>query len=150
MTDVFGREGARPTVGCDAVIFDVRKGELRVLLIKRGHEPFLGKWALPGGFMEWGESCETAAARELQEETGLTGVRLEQLGVFSEPGRDPRGTIVSVAYFGLVDDNNLAIKAADDAAEAQWFEVEKCPELAFDHTLILKKALDYMRNKKRL
>jgi len=141
MTTGFGRTGKRPTVGCDNVIFKLEKSKLFVLLIKRGHAPYKGKWALPGGFMEWNESCEGAAARELAEETGLRGIRLKPVGVFSEPGRDPRGTIISVSYWAEFRGNKLNVRGGDDATEAVWFNINDCPALAFDHDMILQKAL---------
>ncbi len=140
MADIFGRTGKRPTVACDIVVLS-GKPDRFVLLVKRAKEPFKGKWALPGGFMEWDESCEQCAARELNEETSLKDVDLKLLGVFSEPGRDPRGTIVSVAYVGHIDHTNTLIKAGDDAAETAWFSVHTPPTLGFDHADIIKKAL---------
>jgi len=94
--------------------------------------------------MEWDESCETAAARELAEETGLKKVTLKPLGVFSEPGRDPRGTIISVAFWGEVPQSRMKVAGGDDAAEARWFALKDLPELAFDHGKILKEALKRM------
>lgn len=141
MNDLFGREGKRPTLGTDCVIFTKRKNEWYVLLIERGHEPYKGKWALPGGFMEWNESCEQSAARELQEETLLQNVDLKLVGVFSKPGRDPRGTIVSIAFWGVIDEKTAMVAAhGDDAANHQWFNVNKLPKLAFDHAEILASA----------
>lgn len=143
-SDVYGREGKRPTLGADSVILvksPTAASGWKVLLIERGHEPYKGKWALPGGFMEWGESCEQAAARELEEETSLKNVELKQLGVFSKPGRDPRGTIVSVAFWGVVDERAAAqARGGDDAARAEWFDLERTPPLAFDHGDILAAA----------
>jgi 8-oxo-dGTP diphosphatase len=143
MKRIFGRSGKRPTVGCDAVVFRSAGAMIEVLLIKRGHEPFKGKWALPGGFMERNESCEQAVKRELQEETGLKKIKLQQIGAFSKPGRDPRGTIISVSYMGFAPANAIA-KGSDDAVEAKWFPVKKHPKMAFDHELILKTALQRM------
>jgi len=144
----FGRSGKRPTVGCDSVIFGKDGGRTLVLLVKRGKAPFKGKWALPGGFMEWDESCEHAAQRELAEETGLKGIKLSPIGVFSAPGRDPRGTIISVAYWGAVGKRKMTVAGGDDAAEAAWFDIKKCPALAFDHDKILKAGLRMMVSKK--
>lgn len=141
--------GKRPTVGCDCVILVRRKNVWQVLLIERGHDPYKGKWALPGGFMEWGESCERAAARELEEETSLKNVQLKLLGVFSKPGRDPRGTIVSVSYIGIVEEARAKGAAGgDDAAKAAWFPLDRTPGLAFDHDEILASAKDYLRTNK--
>ena len=141
MNDFFGRKGKRPAVACDAVIFAKNNKELLVLLVKRGTEPFKGMWALPGGFLEWGESCEEGVAREIEEETGLRGLKFEQLGAFSEPGRDPRGTVVSIAYTARASDKKMKVKGGDDAAEAEWFPVLNCPRLAFDHGKVLRLAM---------
>lgn len=141
MTDFFGRKGKRPAVACDAVIFAQKKKDLMVLLVKRGNAPYKGMWALPGGFMEWGESCEEAVAREIHEETGLKGLEFEQLGAFSTPGRDPRGTVVSIVFTARAAAKNTRVKGGDDAAEAKWFALIECPRLAFDHGLVLRAAL---------
>ena len=109
----------RPSVTVDLVIFTIAEDDLKVLLIRRGQEPFKGRWALPGGFVEIDESLERAAARELKEEVGVTNVYLEQLYTFGEPKRDPRGRVISVSYFALVDAERQRIVAASDAAEAQ-------------------------------
>ena len=109
----------RPAVTCDAVVFTMRADDLAVLLIRRKDEPFKGKWALPGGFVNENESLERAAARELSEETGITGARLEQLGAFGDPGRDPRGHTVTVAFMTFLV-AEAAITAGDDAAAAEW------------------------------
>ncbi|MBX3186163.1 MAG: NUDIX hydrolase [Labilithrix sp.] len=109
----------RPSVTCDVVAFTMRGDDLAVLLIRRKEEPFRGCWALPGGFVNENESLERAAARELYEETGLSGVRLEQLGAFGDPGRDPRGHTVTVAYvtFRVAEPS---LSPGDDAVEAAW------------------------------
>ncbi len=141
-----GTSGKRPTVGCDCVILTKKDAAWMVLLIERGHEPFKGKWALPGGFMEWNESCEQAAARELLEETSLKNVNLKLLGVFSKPDRDPRGTIISVAFIGAVDEQTAArAKGGDDAAKTEWFPLGGHPALAFDHEEILASATDFLQ-----
>ncbi len=146
---IFGRGGKRPTVGCDCVILMQREGMWWVLLIERGHGPYKGRWALPGGFMEWGESCDQAAARELLEETSLNNVDLKLLGVFSKPGRDPRGTIVSVSYIGTVDAASASkATGGDDAVRAEWFPLNQTPELAFDHGDILASAKYYLNSGK--
>jgi 8-oxo-dGTP diphosphatase len=111
-----------------------------LLLIERGNEPFKGCWALPGGFLEMEEDLDTCAARELQEETGLTGIDLHQLYAFGAPNRDPRHRTISVAYWG-VDNTERQAVGSDDAVEARWFALDKLPGLAFDHELILQKAL---------
>lgn len=150
MTDLFGREGKRPTVACDTVVFTVKDGVLCVLLVVRGNDPYKGMYALPGGFLEWGESCEQGARRELMEETGLEVGVLELVGVFSEPGRDPRGTIVSVEYLAVVEPEKAVIQAGDDAAEAQWVAVEKVPKLAFDHSEVFDAAKALLESKNEL
>ncbi len=151
MNDLFGRDVPRPTVACDTVVFAQKDGDLQVLLIKRNHEPFKGSWALPGGFMEWGESCEQTAARELEEETGLKDLDLQQIGAFSEPGRDPRGTVVAVEFWTMLTNEQLQkahIQAGDDAGDAAWFTVNKLPALAADHLQVLEKALQLMKQTK--
>ncbi len=150
-------EFPRPAVTVDVVIFTIRASELAVLLIKRGKPPFRGLWALPGGFVDASESLERAAARELHEETGLTGMRLEQLGAFGDPGRDPRGHTVSVAYFAFAvsaGTRTRKVRAGDDAAQAEWQPVSQIGllpgskgslKLAFDHINILSRALTRIR-----
>jgi 8-oxo-dGTP diphosphatase len=109
----------RPSVTCDAVVFAMRANDLALLLIRRKDEPFKGLWALPGGYVNENESLDRAAARELAEETGLGGVRLEQLGAFGDPGRDPRGHTVTVAWLTFLM-SEAAITAGDDASQAEW------------------------------
>ncbi|WP_028549679.1 NUDIX domain-containing protein [Paenibacillus sp. UNC451MF] len=124
----------RPSVAADMVIFTVTDAdednyrklpekELRILLIRRGGHPFLGKWALPGGFVRPNETTEQAAARELQEETGVENVYLEQLYTFSDIGRDPRTWVMSCCYMALINSGQVQLKAGDDAANAAWFKV---------------------------
>jgi 8-oxo-dGTP diphosphatase len=137
----------RPSVTVDLVIFTIAEDDLKVLLIRRGQEPFKGRWALPGGFVEIDESLKQAADRELKEEVGVTNVYLEQLYTFGEPRRDPRGRVISVSYFALVDAERQRIVAASDAAEAQWHSVFDTPKLAFDHAKILDYAVWRLRNK---
>jgi 8-oxo-dGTP diphosphatase len=140
----------QPSVTVDLVIFTIAEDDLKVLLIRRGQEPFKGRWALPGGFVEIEESLEQAAARELKEEVGVTNVYLEQLYTFGDPKRDPRGRVISVSYFALVDAERQRIVAASDAAEAQWhsvFDAPRLPKLAFDHGKILDYAVWRLRNK---
>lgn len=134
-------------VTVDVVIFAVRGGALDVLLVRRGIPPFLGRWAIPGGFVLEEESVEGAARRELREETGVSDVYLEQLYTFGDPGRDPRGRVVTVAYFALIAADRAPLKAGTDAADARWFPMAKLPPLAFDHRRILDYALERLRNK---
>jgi ADP-ribose pyrophosphatase YjhB (NUDIX family) len=142
-------EYPRPEVTVDCVVFAVIDEALRVLLVRRGHPPFAGCWALPGGFVSMDEDLETAARRELEEETGLSDLFLEQLFTFGDPRRDPRGRVISVAYYALVDAAGRAIEAASDAAAVEWFAVDALPELAFDHRSILGTALERLRGKVR-
>ncbi|CAL2083308.1 8-oxo-dGTP diphosphatase [Tenacibaculum sp. 190524A02b] len=134
-------------VAVDAVVFGYDKKQLSVLLIKRGVQPFKNSWALPGGLVKENESLEEAVQRELEEETGVTIDYLEQLYTFGKPGRDPRNRVVSVTYFGLVSPQHFKIAAATDAAEVQWFSINELPELAFDHSIILDKALKRLQSK---
>lgn len=121
------RDYERPSVTVDMLIFAVdNRGEnVRLLLIQRKNHPFIGCWALPGGFVEMGESLREAAARELEEETAVKGIYLEQLYTFGEVERDPRTRIISVAYMAIVDGDGPKIQAGDDAARAAWFRVRK-------------------------
>jgi 8-oxo-dGTP diphosphatase len=131
------------------VVFGWSDDSLKLLLIRRGAEPFAGKWALPGGFVQMDEELDTAAKRELQEETGLESVYLEQLYTFGTPDRDPRGRVVSVAYYALVRDTDHVPHADTDAAEAQWFGLDQIPALAFDHAAIVETAIERLRGKIR-
>jgi 8-oxo-dGTP diphosphatase len=125
-------EWPRPMVTVDAAVFDVSSEVPKVLLIKRGNEPFKGQWAFPGGFVNMDEELEDAAARELEEETGLRGVKLEQLHTFGKCGRDPRGRNITIVFIGIAKDTK--VKGGDDAAEAKWFDIDNLPEnMAFDH-----------------
>jgi 8-oxo-dGTP diphosphatase len=137
----------RPAVTTDVVIFTLREGDLQVLLIRRKNPPFQGVWAIPGGFVGMDESLEEAALRELEEETGVRDVYLEQLYTFGDPGRDPRGRTVTVAYFALVPAPTIRPRAGDDAAEARWWPMYDLPPLAFDHADILAYALQRLRYK---
>lgn len=134
-------------VTVDLVIFTIREHRLDVLLIERALPPFEGRWALPGGFIREGESLEQAALRELQEETGVRDVYLEQLYTFGEPGRDPRGRVVTVAYYALISAEHAQLVASTDARAARWWPVAKHPRLAFDHDRILDYAVERLRNK---
>lgn len=128
------------TMTTDIVIFSIRDDRLEILLIQRGRPPFQGQWALPGGLVEVDEDVDVCAHRELEEETGLKDLELEQFHVFGAPGRDPRGRYVTVAYLTLVRSDRLAPRAASDAAGVDWFAVDALPSLAFDHGAIIAMA----------
>ena len=130
----------RPCVTTDCLIFKKMESGWSLLLIERGNEPFKGCWALPGGFLEMEEDLDACAARELQEETGLTGISLHQLCAFGAPKRDPRHRTISIAFWGIDDTQQQAV-GSDDAAQARWFALDQLPSLAFDHALIIQKAL---------
>lgn len=136
----FTYEYPHPAVTTDIVIFTVRDKSLQVLLIKRGLDPFKGKWALPGGFLKMDESLDTCASRELAEEAGLEDVYLEQLYTFGTVDRDPRERVVSVSYFALIPSDNVTLNAGTDAEDAAWFKVDELPELSFDHDKIIQMA----------
>jgi len=136
---------AAVNVAVDLVIFTVREGALQVLLIERGVPPFKGQWALPGGFILERETLEEAARRELEEETGLRDVYLEQLYTLGDPDRDPRGRTISVAYYALTPPAPL--RASTDAAKAAWHPAARPPKLAFDHAKILRTGLERLRAK---
>jgi 8-oxo-dGTP diphosphatase len=142
-------EYPRPSVTTDCVIFGFDAGELKLLLIERGIEPFKGKWAFPGGFLKMDENTDECARRELSEETGIENVFIEQLYTFSNVDRDPRGRVITVAYYALVKLADYKIQAGDDAQSARWFPFSEVPPLAFDHDRILRIALTRLRGKIR-
>lgn len=129
-----------PAVSTDVVIFTIRDGKLQLLLIKRGRDPYKGMWALPGGFVRPDEDLATSAMRKLEEETGVTGVYLEQLYTFGHPDRDPRGRIVSVAHYALVASERLQSRATTNAEAVGCFAIDALPPLAFDHSEIVAVA----------
>lgn len=135
----------RPSVTVDMVVFSNFDDGWRVLLIRRGNYPFEGQWAFPGGFVEMDEKLVESAARELEEETGLTGIGLKQFRAYGDPGRDPRGRTVSVVFYGFVDEKDSKVIGADDADEAAWFPLNRLPKLAFDHSKILKDLTDTLQ-----
>jgi 8-oxo-dGTP diphosphatase len=134
-------------VTVDLIVFSLVRQSLRVLLIRRGHEPFAGKWAIPGGFLEMDEPAEVGARRELREETGLeiTGP-VEPIGFFARPDRDPRGRTITLTHAAVVRHNEYTTRSGDDAAQADWVKLDQSVELAFDHDEILAHALAWLRN----
>jgi 8-oxo-dGTP diphosphatase len=139
----------RPMVAVDAAVFGFFAGKAKLLLVNRRNEPFKGKWCLPGGFVNIDEELDNAVARELAEETALTGVRLEQVHTFGRCGRDPRGRVITVTYMGIVAEDKTKVEAGDDAAKARWFDIEKMPaDLAFDHNDVTKFVIRKLKRRK--
>lgn len=134
-----------PAVTTDCVVFGFDGSSLSLLLIKRGIEPYKDTWALPGGFMNIDETAEQGALRELQEETGVKDIYIEQLQAFTSVQRDPRERVLTIAFLAFVRLENYEVIAGDDAAQAQWFKVSELPELAFDHKEIIRVALEKLR-----
>jgi len=132
----------RPAVTVDIIVFKKKENNIQILLIERKNEPFKNMWALPGGFVDKDEDIETAAYRELKEETSIEDINLSQLHTFGKPGRDPRGHTISVVHTGFLKNNNQKIQAGDDAKNLQWFSVDQLPELAFDHQKIIHYVLE--------
>lgn len=139
----------RPALTVDCVVFGFDNAKLKILLIQRGVQPFKGRWALPGGFVHIDETLDDAARRELREETSLHNVFLEQLYTFGALDRDPRGRVVSVCYYALVNLAGNPAIGASDADAAAWFPLSKLPPLAFDHDRIIVKAAERLRAKVR-
>src|SRR3954471_17355771 len=144
-------EYARPAVTVDCVVFglDLDAEDLKILLIQRSGKPFAGMWALPGGFVDMDETLDASAKRELQEETGIARLYLEQLYTFGDPGRDPRDRVITVAYYALVKLSDHTIKADSDAKDVAWFAVSDLPKLAFDHAKVVDVALNRLKGKVR-
>jgi 8-oxo-dGTP diphosphatase len=145
----FTYEYPHPAVTVDGVVFGYDDADLKVLLIQREAAPYKLKWALPGGFVDLAESLEDGVRRELEEETGITQLYLEQLYTFGEPKRDPRERVISVAYYALVKLADHKVRAASDARNVAWFPVADLPGLAFDHEEILEIALRRLKGKIR-
>lgn len=135
----------RPALTADCIVFARKELDFRVLLVQRANEPYKGKWAFPGGFMNMDETTEEAARRELKEETGLIVDGISQIGTFDRVDRDPRGRVITVAYFVVID-GIREVKGGDDAAVARWFSIGNLPELAFDHQEIMEVALRKLRD----
>lgn len=134
----------RPSVTTDCVIFGYEGNTLKVLLIERGNEPFKGYWAFPGGFLNMEESAEEGAKRELYEETGLKDAVIKQFHTYTDPDRDPRGRVISIAFYALIQISE--VKGGDDAAQARWFAIDEVPALAFDHDQMLQDALAKLKS----
>ena len=135
----------RPALTADCIVFARKELDFRVLLVQRANEPYKGKWAFPGGFMNMDETTEETARRELKEETGLIVDDIRQIGTFDRVDRDPRGRVITVAYFVVID-GIRDVKGGDDAAVARWFSIGNLPELAFDHQKIMEVALRKLRD----
>ena len=138
---------ARPAVTVDVLLFTVRDEKLQLALIKRGIEPYRGSWALPGGFVRMDEELEEAARREIEEETGVRDVFLEQLYTFGQLNRDPRTRVITISYFALVPGEHLTLRADTDASDASWFAIDELPDLAFDHAAIVRVGLERLKGK---
>lgn len=137
----------KPSVTVDSVIFGYADGQISILLLQRNEAPFEGQWTLPGGFLNPDETCEQAARRVLLSKTGLEGVFLEQLYTFDRPDRDPRGRVLSVSYYALVNSEHYALAAGQAARDVRWWPWQHLPELGFDHRSIVDKAIDRLRSK---
>ena len=134
-----------PAVTTDCVIFGFDGNDIMVLLIEKGIEPYKGKWAFPGGFLNMDVTAAEGALRELKEETGLENAYIEQFNTYSEPDRDPRERVITIAHYALV--RIQEVKGGDDAAKAQWFPIDEVPQLAFDHDKILRDAMRKLRER---
>ncbi len=131
----------RPAVTTDVILTAGKQKATHLLLIERKNEPYKGLWALPGGFIEMDEDLEDACLRELKEETGIEGIKIQQFCSVGTPGRDPRGRTITIVYMGHIE-KMITPVAGDDAKNAKWFEIGKLPELAFDHLEIINKFKD--------
>lgn len=147
---LYNKTNYKPSVTVDCVVFGLDKSaDVRVLLVKRAYEPYKNSWAIPGGFIKENETLDAAARRELEEETGVRDIFIEQLYTFGNLNRDPRGHVISVAYFALINLEEHPTSAATDATDAQWFKLSELPKLAFDHAEILDIAIKRLDSKVR-
>ena len=135
----------RPAVTVDCAVFFRDETGLELLLIQRKNSPFEGLWSFPGGFVDINEDLEAAALRELEEETALTGIKLEQFKAYGNPNRDPRHRTITIVFVALLNHKSIP-KAGDDAAYAQWFNIKKLPDLAFDHLTIFMDIIENRRD----
>lgn len=138
----------RPAVTTDCVVFGYDGVKVHVLLVERGRDPYKGRWAFPGGFLEMDESADRGVVRELREETGLDVTAVRQFHTFSDPSRDPRGRVISIGYYAVIA--LRGVRGGDDAADARWFALDAVPPLAFDHDMMLALALAALRDTLRL
>lgn len=145
MAESYCYEFPRPAVTVDVALFRRDGDHWSILLIRRGNDPFAGKYALPGGFVDEMEPLADAARRELREETSIEVDRLHQLRAYGEPGRDPRGHTVSIAHCAVVD-RAVTAASGDDADAAEWFRIDQLPGLAFDHDQIVHDAVEWLRS----
>ena len=145
MTKQYQYDYPRPALTVDALVVTVKDAQIQVLLIQRKQPPFQHRWALPGGFVNEGERLLEAAHRELHEETGVVLKHLVPFGTYGDPGRDPRGWTVTVAYLGIASWNETNAHAGNDAASLQWFPINQLPQLAFDHDGIITDGLLFLR-----
>lgn len=145
MPETYTYDYPRPMVTVDVVVFSIIDDDLKVLLVRRGAEPHKGQWAIPGGFVGMDEGLDDAARRELAEETNVSDIWLEQLYTFGRPDRDPRGRVISVAYYALISAKSRELAAATDSDEVGWFSVYGPPPLAFDHQEVIEYALTRLR-----
>lgn len=143
-------EYPRPALTADAVVFSYHKDRLYVLMIQRGQEPFKNQWAFPGGFMEMDETPHDCAIRELEEETGLKLDELREVGAFAKVNRDPRGRVISIAYFYILNEDIPKLKAASDAKTLQWIPIDQLPQMAFDHQDMLKNCCHTLKQHMKL
>jgi len=137
----------RPSVAADVLLFTIENGSLQILLVRRNEEPFKDRWSLPGGFVRIDESVDQTASRELEEETGVKNIYMEQLYTFGDPKRDPRTRVISVTYMALTTKNEWKLRASGDVSQAKFFPVTDLPTLAFDHREIYKYGLERLRGK---